>query len=249
MNPAQRPRPTQRQPRAMPVPGGRRPIPRAPLPRQTSGRTRSVGTHGSGQTLVEFALVFPLFIVLVMGIIESAFLFNAELSLNYATRDAALVAAEQGARSEADCYILQKIDEDLKPPTDKSNVVTVHIFSATETGAQLSSPVEQTYTRTGGSAWDCSAAPYTMPYAVGTSSYAPILRCSDVDRSTCVAGTTTGPSNTGVDIIGVQIDYGYRYVTPFGSALSLLQGSGAPMWGGAGFQMTVRNAMRMEPIL
>ena len=56
-----------------------------------------------GQSLVEFALVFPLFIVLLLSIIEFMFLFNAQLSLNYATRDAALVAAEAGARPDADC--------------------------------------------------------------------------------------------------------------------------------------------------
>jgi hypothetical protein len=73
------------------------------------------------------------------------------------------------------------------------------------------------------------------------------LRCSDLDRGTCSSGST-GPLNTGVDIIGVKIDYGYRFVTPLGSAFSLI-GNGAPLWGGAGMTMTVGNAMRMEPIL
>ncbi len=48
-----------------------------------------------GQSLVEFAFVIPIFLVLLIGVIEFAFLMNANLSISYATRDAALVAAEE----------------------------------------------------------------------------------------------------------------------------------------------------------
>ena len=196
-----------------------------------------------GQALVEFALIFPIFIVLLFGIIEFMFLFNAQLSLNYATRDAALIAAEAGNNEAADCRILQQIDQDLNAPTDESRVLTVHIFSATETGDPLATPKEQTYTR--GGTTTCGSI--TAPYTIGTSDYPYNVRCSDFDRTGCSA-VYTGPSNTGVDIIGVRIDYGYRYVTPLGGAVSLI-GGGAPLWGGAGMTMTTDNAMRMEPIL
>jgi len=169
------------------------------------------------------------------------FLFNAQLSLNFATRDASLVAAEEGVRPEADCLILAKVDQDLNAPTDETRVLTVHIFSATETGGQLSTPTEQTYTRIpgGGVSTSCDNSPtpsLTSHYAIGTSGYPPSGRCSDLDRTSCSGVTTTlNPLNTGVDIVGVQIDYRYQYVTP--------------LLGGGAFQMTVRNAMRMEPIL
>ena len=58
--------------------------------------SRPAGRGSRGQSLVEFALVFPIFLLLLFGIIEFAFVFNAQLSLNYATRDAALIAAEAG---------------------------------------------------------------------------------------------------------------------------------------------------------
>jgi Flp pilus assembly protein TadG len=168
------------------------------------------------------------FLLVLFGIVEFAFLLNAELSLNYATRDAALVAAEAGSNANADCLILQQVDADLNPPTAKGNVVTVHIFSATEEGKPLSSPKEQTYAR-GGST---SCGGLTVPYHATTSDYPYTIRCSDLDRTTCSAGFT-GPSNTGVDVIGVRIDYTYRYITPMGSTMT----------------MTVSNSMRMEPIL
>lgn len=199
--------------------------------------------RNSGQALVEFALILPIFVVLLLSIIEFMFLFNAQLSLNFATRDAALIAAEAGNRANADCQILQQINTDLNPPMDETRVITVHIFAATETGGPLSSPLEQTYTP--GGTTTCGSI--SVPYTVGTATYPSSIRCSDLDRTACLAATTA-PGNTGVDIIGVRIDYGYRFVTPIGSAFSLI-GNRTPLWGGTGMTMTVANAMRMEPIL
>jgi Flp pilus assembly protein TadG len=197
----------------------------------------------SGQALVEFALILPIFVVLFFGIIEFAFLFNAQLSLNYATRDAALIAAEAGNNANADCQILRQVNNDLTAPTDKSRVLTVHIFSATETGGPLAVPKKQTYTPGG----TTTCGTITVPFTLGTNDYPYNVRCNDLDRTACPA--FTGPSNTGVDIIGVRVEYGYRFVTPLSTAFSLLGAGGTPLWGGAGMLMDVGNAMRMEPVL
>jgi hypothetical protein len=181
-----------------------------------------------GQSLVEFALVFPIFLMLLMGIIEFAFIFNAQLALNYATRDAALVAAEAGAHANADCLILRQVDTSLMPPTNDSSVISVRIFSATETGSQLSPAVEQVYTR--GGSTTCGSI--TVPYTRTTNAYPYNVRCSDLDRTGCDPAKT-GPGNTGVDIIGVRIDYRYTRVGPFGFDSTMI----------------VSNEMRMEPIL
>jgi Flp pilus assembly protein TadG len=211
----------------------------------THATLASVGQRRSrGQALVEFALILPIFLVLLFAIIEFAFLFNAQLSLNYATRDAALVAAEAGNNANADCLILRQVNNDLTAPTDAARVLTVHIYSATETGGALAVPKEQTYTR--GGTTTCGSV--TVPFTIGTNDYPYNVRCSDLDRTTCSA-SFTGPTNTGVDIIGVRLEYGYRFVTPLSSVFSLLGSNSAPLWGGAGMTMNVGNAMRMEPIL
>lgn len=183
---------------------------------------------GRGQALVEFALAFPIFMMLLMGIIEFAFMFNAQLSLNYATRDAALVAAEAGNNANADCLILRQVDADLNPPTNVTAVISVRIFSATESGNQLSPPAEQVYTR--GGSTTCGAI--TVPYSLTTATYPYAVRCNDLDRTGC-SPATTGPGNSGVDIIGVRIDYRYTKVGPFGFDST----------------MVVSNEMRMEPVL
>ncbi len=201
--------------------------------RMNVGRHRApvaslVDARGRGQALVEFALIFPIFVMLLMGIIEFAFMFNAQLSLNYATRDAALVAAEAGSNANADCLILRQVDANLTAPTNKAAVIAVVIFSATETGNQLSPAAQQVYSR--GGSTTCGAI--TVPYTRTTDTYPYSVRCSDLDRTGCSAGTTS-PGNTGVDIIGVRIDYRYTKIGPFGFDST----------------MSVSNEMRMEPVL
>ena len=47
----------------------------------------------SGQALIEFALVLPVFLLLLFGLVEFGFVLSASSSLNYASRVAALLAA------------------------------------------------------------------------------------------------------------------------------------------------------------
>ena len=54
--------------------------------------------------------MFPLFIVMVMGVIEFGLAFNAILGVNRASEQAVLVASEAGNDSAADCYVLQSVE-------------------------------------------------------------------------------------------------------------------------------------------
>ena len=64
-----------------------------------SGRARGNGRRARGQALVEFALVAPLFFLLLFGIIEAGrFIFYYEM-LNNATREGARYAIVNGANS------------------------------------------------------------------------------------------------------------------------------------------------------
>lgn len=46
-----------------------------------------------GQTIVELAIVLPVLIMLLLGIVEFAWLFNGKITLNSAAREGARVAA------------------------------------------------------------------------------------------------------------------------------------------------------------
>ncbi len=119
------------------------------------GRGRRTVDHrrGAGQTLVEFALVFPIFLLLLFAIIEFAFVFSGMLGISFATRDAALVAAEAGSGlagydNGADCAILQAVDKAVGPPADDNRIEEVVIYKADKNGVEISG-VSNRWTRGG----------------------------------------------------------------------------------------------------
>ncbi len=194
-------------------------------------RRRSDRQHG--QSLVEFSLVLPIFIVLLMGVIEFGLVFNAVLAINFASRDASLTAAEAGNARGSDCVILKKIEDSIGAPATPSRVTEVRIYKAKKDGT--STGVQNVYTRTATPTLDCTAVPsvaVNLPYALATgASYDELTRCN------ALAGCS---GSGGVDTIGVQITYHYNWVTPLGSILGL---------GISDYTMVKANAMRMEPIL
>ena len=203
--------------------------------------------HGreTGQGLVEFALVFPLFIMLTLFIIEFAFVFSALLGVNYASRNGALMAAEAGNDVLADCVILQEVEKSIGAPGNKANVQTVTIYRSDQSGSTRLATL--TYTRGGGTTCTKGAVSLVVPYS---SCNGALISATVV--SGCPAGTYTyakrcnvlnGCTIDGVarkiDTIGTEITYGHTWVTPirnFGLA-------------GTGATLTQSNAMRMEPIL
>ncbi len=173
-------------------------------------------------------MVFPFFIVILFGVIEFAFVFNAYLSIDFATRDAALAAAEAGNDTGADCSILRAIERSIGAPADKGSIAKVRIFKASTTGANLGPT--NVYTRTG--ATPCPDGSGSIPYTIQSTGYAESARCN------ILAGC--GPGSLTVDTIGVEITYTYAWKTPLARLL--------PM-SGNGYTMIKDNAMRMEPVL
>jgi Flp pilus assembly protein TadG len=57
-----------------------------------------VSTGSRGQALVEFALVAPLFLLLLFGIVEASLMMNAQATLDNATREGVRAAALCGSR-------------------------------------------------------------------------------------------------------------------------------------------------------
>ena len=186
-------------------------------------------SQASGQSLVEFALVFPIFFVLLMGLIEFGLVFNALLSINFATRDASLIAAEAGNTAGADCVILQKVEDSVRAPSNHNQITKVEIYKAKNDGTPLGGQID-TYLRTGPPA--CTGMPYSLS---GSAGYDNTQRCNAVNGCPTLPG-----SPTGVDTIGVRITYHYTWFTPMGSFIGL---------GLTNYTMVEANAMRMEPVL
>jgi hypothetical protein len=196
----------------------------------------------AGQTLVEFALVIPMVMLLVMAILEFALGFNAFVGLNRASQNAAHLAAVTGNQLGADCLILSRIEGDIQPPNDASDIRSV-IIERTALAGNVSYQ-QQTYSRPG--LWDCTlpdGTEVTVPYAPtanagGLPGYPEEQRCPVLDG--CAA---LDPPRSTVDNIGVRVQYRHRWATPLSTIMDVLPG------GSEGWTFTQRNIFRMEPTL
>lgn len=204
---------------------------------RTLRRTILRKPNSKGQALVEFAFVFPLFMVLLVAVIEYGFLMNANLASSYATRDASLVAAEAGNNSGADCAILKKIEDDINGPSDPANITTVKIYWADATTGAIIGGNVNTYTRSLTPTLPCTVGGVSFNLKYGSSptiGYPVANRCNILNGSSCAVG------HSGLDTIGVQITYNYQWHTPLKSLLG---------FAGSGWTIVRSNAMEMEPVL
>ncbi|HRT82339.1 MAG TPA: TadE/TadG family type IV pilus assembly protein [Oscillospiraceae bacterium] len=82
---------------------------------------KSILTKEKGQSLIEFALILPILLILVGGIIDFGWLFYNQSSLNNAAREGARYAIVQTAKTERIQLITNKINsvtpQSLKPVT------------------------------------------------------------------------------------------------------------------------------------
>lgn len=197
------------------------------LARRLFGRRSS-----SGQGLVEFALVFPLFILIFMGTIEFALAFNAVLDVNYGSRNAALLAAEAGSAAGADCVILQSVEDDVRAPSMDPAIASVDIYWAAADGDVKAGFVNH-YIRSGSTT--CTYpddSVLVVPYTATVLGYKDITRCNTLKGC--------GSSHPGLDTVGVTITYQHTWRTPIASFIGAV---------GPGFTIVRSNTMRMEPIL
>ncbi len=184
-----------------------------------------------GQAMVEFGLVLPIFILLIIGLIEFALGFNANLAENFASREAALIGAESGNDAIADCRILQTIENSIDNPAHADRINQVRIYRAGVNGNELGANV---YSRGGNitcTFWDGVAnQTITVNYTLLTEGYPVASRCNQLE----------GCAGISLDTIGVAINYTHPWITPLAGMVTL---------NGGGFTFTASNAMRMEPVL
>ncbi len=185
-----------------------------------------------GQSLVEFALVIPLFLLLFVALIEFAMVLNAVLAINFASREASLIGAEAGNAADADCVILKAVEIAVGPPANPAQITGVRIYQANRAGTAIPGRVNA-YARTGETVCTLpDASVVRVPYSrVGGAGYPPTSRCNVL--AGCGVSTT-------VDQIGVEITYQYGWRTPMYTLLN---------WSSTGHTLIKANAMRMEPVL
>src|SRR5579864_1937577 len=121
-----------------------------------------------GQSLVEFAVLLPLFMLILIGMLEFGLMFNHDLTLQYASREGARVGAALGCGAnnaspgcdsalpnpaDVDTYIVaavQRVLEASGSPIDVSQVGSITIFQATDTGSAYGPSDTWVYSKGGG---------------------------------------------------------------------------------------------------
>ena len=182
-----------------------------------------------GQALVEFALVFMVFMTIFTGSLEFGIAFSVKMQMSFASRDAAVAASESGGTpNTADGAILNTVDKDVNVPASRAQIDHVDIFWSTATGGVNAGAI-QTYTPGG---------PLFLGWGGWTLTsnlYPPASRCAYIGGATagCLAG------HTGPDMVGVTVVYKYNWITPLPGLIGL---------SGTGFTFVQTNYTTMEPI-
>lgn len=192
------------------------------------------GHHGAqaGQGLVELSLILPVFLLLLLGMLEFGFVFDHNISLTYATREGARVGAALvngggslgcgGSNSpnaaSVDPAIIAAVDRVLSSPgspIDRSAIGEIRIYKSTSSGDQQGSFVNR---------W---------LYSGGT--FVP-----DMSLQNWPACSRTFASPP--DSVGVSITYTYTLGTPLSGIVSFMGGSAPGTLG-----MHDRTVMAMNP--
>jgi Flp pilus assembly pilin Flp len=167
---------------------------------------RSRRTRERGAAAVEFAIVLPVLVLLLVGIFEYGLLFREKLTIASAAASSARTGATMGTRDEADLAILQAVEVGLYDQVNTSVLIKVDIFKADpNTGAKVAS---NTYTFDG-TLGTCKWIPCPDPSLGGTTQYGIPSGWGKPD----VRDTTLDPGGSGLDVLGVEIFYHHTALT------------------------------------
>ncbi|MDQ6858173.1 MAG: pilus assembly protein [Chloroflexota bacterium] len=168
-------------------------------------RSMPIQPDDTGQSLVEFALILPVLLMLIVGLVEFSLAFNSRDSVFFASRDASMLAAEGGNIAGTDCVVLDRIERDIVSPARPVRVQSVKVFWSDRNGVEQNGE-ENLYVRSGTTTCNYgNGTSLTVPYSLSSSSFPEAVRC-DV-----LAGC--GAGHPGPDNIGVTITYTHNWVT------------------------------------
>jgi Flp pilus assembly protein TadG len=167
----------------------------------TYGRIgRSVRKKGDqadeGAALVEFALVLPILILVLISIFEIGAAFRSYLTVSYLAREGARMSAFLGTDINADCTMVTSIATQMTP-ADFANLVRIEVFRADSAGNQVVGDTN-TFTFTGTDKTNCAH-------------WSKVITWDSTTRQTEVSSTGTPP----LDVIGVRIVATKSWMTGF----------------------------------
>jgi len=156
-----------------------------------------------GATLIEAAVIMPLLLLVIIGILEYGLAFKDYLTVSYLSREGARIGALAGDDITADCAVLSGLGE-LVTPSDLARIDYIEIFEANQsTGAQGAT----------------NRAVY-IPGEDATICTAPTPTVDDGWDITAVgwppSSRNTAVGTTPLDIIGVRVVLSRSWISGFG---------------------------------
>ncbi len=155
-----------------------------------------------GAVMVEMAIVVPIFILLLFGMLEFGLAFKDKLAMSHAVSRATRDAAVLGNDDIADIEVLRAFEAGLSAATSISAVQYVDVFKANSDGSPQMwdryFPVDDA----------CGWTPCPDPAEVS----GPIVYGNPADYPPCSRDTALDPSD-GVDTIGVRVAYSHTWIT------------------------------------
>jgi hypothetical protein len=173
---------------------------------RTTGRDKE-----SGATLVEAAIVLPVLLLVVIGIMEFGLAFKDFLTVSYISREGARIAALAGDDPAADCAILTGLG-DIITDGDLARIQEIQIYKAHPNTGMQGSAYNRAEYAVGEDPTICTEPVGGQPndgwditYVAG--GFAP------TSRQVAVSASGGGAS---LDIIGVRVILNRNWVTGFG---------------------------------
>jgi hypothetical protein len=182
--------------------------PTGPTPRDDPGR---------GQAITEFVLILPVFILILMGMLEFGSAFDHKTAMAYAVREGARVGASLGNGGSnpgvVDATILAAVQRGLTDPIRIENISSIEIFKSDAAGQPVGTAIDK-YDRNGN--------------PIGAAGWPATARVVGING----------------DSIGVRVRYDFHPTTPLGSLFGFLFGGNPPY---TTLLMVDTTVMHLEP--
>jgi Flp pilus assembly protein TadG len=149
-----------------------------------------------GATLMEFALILPVMILILISIFEIGAAFRNYLTVSYLAREGARLSAFLGTHIDADFEMVTGLAQSMSA-ADLNNLDNIQIFRADAAGNQVLTDTN-TFTFTGTDPANCAH-------------WTSLITWPSTSRQTEVSSTGTPP----LDVIGVRLRLTQSWMTGF----------------------------------
>ncbi len=174
--------------------------------------------HQRGQSLVEFTLILPVFLLVLLGMLEYGSAYDHRTAMAYAVREGARVGASLGnggsSPGTVDPAIVAAVQRGLTNPILIDNITSIDIYQADAAGKPMTGKMDS-YDKDGN--------------LIGSAGWPAASRVVGLNG----------------DSIGVRVRYDFHPITPLGTLMGVVF---SPIPGYSIIPMADSSVMHLEPI-